>query len=434
MIEKILKAFFPATYRKIDKAEQKILATLIEQNSLLRTEISNLNRRIDSLENNLLQNIVNDMRPLLTEIKQTVENESNWKRADIVNDMRPLLAEIKQTVENESNWKRDDLVRNIEENKNLLRLLDFAQENMFYAMYKKDGESEIDAKKRFFKSIPEATGELRLLQKSNSVLLEKFKEICEENDLQYWLYGGTLLGAFRHEGFIPWDDDLDVGMLRSDIKKLLAILESNKEFKCSILFDWWAKCKQIRFRYRDEKIPFFVDVFIYDVYEGKIEKNFENENRVKLVDFFDNSMLPEVQYWREHPYLDIADVNFQKIERQFEKFSNHINALPRDFERYPSKTLIRSSENCMSPNRSVYDKIFDWNIVFPLKKLKFEGELYSVPNESEIFLLNTYKEIYKLPKDVFTHFEHIPHSELNTPDFRKMILQLLETRENGETL
>ena len=106
--------------------ERLVLDALIEQNSLLRAEISKLNGRIDSLENTLFQKI---------------QDESNWKRADIVNDLRPILSELKQTVENESNWKRDDLVRNIEENKNLLRLLDFSQENMFYAMYKKDGES-----------------------------------------------------------------------------------------------------------------------------------------------------------------------------------------------------------------------------------------------------------------------------------------------------
>ena len=50
-----------------------------------------------------------------------------------------------------------------------------------------------------------------------------FKKICEENNLTYWCGGGTMLGAVRHKGFIPWDDDLDVFLPRKDYERLYEI-------------------------------------------------------------------------------------------------------------------------------------------------------------------------------------------------------------------
>ena len=47
-------------------------------------------------------------------------------------------------------------------------------------------------------------------------LLQSFDTVCKKHDIDYWLDYGTLLGAIRHQGFIPWDTDTDVGMLRSD--------------------------------------------------------------------------------------------------------------------------------------------------------------------------------------------------------------------------
>lgn len=58
-------------------------------------------------------------------------------------------------------------------------------------------------------------------------LLEKFISICEENHLRYYFTGGALIGVLRHEGFIPWDDDIDVGMPRRDYDKFLKALEKN---------------------------------------------------------------------------------------------------------------------------------------------------------------------------------------------------------------
>lgn len=51
-----------------------------------------------------------------------------------------------------------------------------------------------------------------------------FHELCKQNGLRYYMLGGTMLGAARHKGFIPWDDDIDVGMPRADYEKLEQIL------------------------------------------------------------------------------------------------------------------------------------------------------------------------------------------------------------------
>ena len=74
-------------------------------------------------------------------------------------------------------------------------------------------------------------------------LLKEFDRVCQVLDIPYVLFAGTLLGAVRHQGFIPWDDDLDVLMLRADYRRFLAeapaVLDTDTFFLQSEFSDHW---------------------------------------------------------------------------------------------------------------------------------------------------------------------------------------------------
>lgn len=123
------------------------------------------------------------------------------------------------------------------------------------------------------------TEELDLIKKAQLDLLLELKRICEKNDVSFFLTAGTLLGAIRHNGFIPWDDDIDVGMLREEYEKFIQVCEYELDSQY-ILYDWhvdsasplpYLKLKIKGTHYR-EKISektemndgIFIDVFPFD--------------------------------------------------------------------------------------------------------------------------------------------------------------------------
>jgi phosphorylcholine metabolism protein LicD len=58
-------------------------------------------------------------------------------------------------------------------------------------------------------------------------MFKKFDNICRQNGIEYWCIGGTLIGTIRHRGWIPWDGDIDVGMLENDYKKFRSVIKNH---------------------------------------------------------------------------------------------------------------------------------------------------------------------------------------------------------------
>ena len=125
---------------------------------------------------------------------------------------------------------------------------------------------------------------LRRIQQTELSILKDFAAVCEEHGLTWFAIGGTTIGAVRHDGFIPWDDDIDVAMPREDYEKLLVIMERDHGDKYRILntehyenFPLMTTricLKGTRFKeyaLRDIKAPLgiFLDLYAYDKVSDK---------------------------------------------------------------------------------------------------------------------------------------------------------------------
>lgn len=305
---------------------------------------------------------------------------------------------------NKMSGKIDGLANEVrrlhEENARLERIITHYHKQdmqMFWEEYRKDGESTVDAQKRFFLALPKAQGVNRNLQLLEKDLLNAFIEICEKNQLDYWVYAGSLLGAVRHKGFIPWDDDVDTCMAREDIDRLREILKNNEEYRLTVKYDAWGFCKQIRFCYKDSKLPVFIDVFPFDWARTATRDSWEANHKAKMdlrTEITDESN-PLIREFRAAGCVDDDSAIGKQVAGIFEKYYNRLheeNVLCSKEEAQGFLFSFDSWNPCDDSNINAVAQFF------PLQRLEFEGMECKVPNQYMYILHELYGEdFYTFP-------------------------------------
>ena len=129
----------------------------------------------------------------------------------------------------------------------------------------------------------------------HAVLLSAMKDIdkvCRENDINYYLHAGTLLGAVEHKGFIPWDDDVDITMLEKDYKRFSKIMNdkySDKYFVQTYTTDYYHPDNRMKIRIKGTEFNTIGD------YDKKLKNNGLFIDIAPLYNVPDNKLLRKIQ-------------------------------------------------------------------------------------------------------------------------------------------
>lgn len=252
---------------------------------------------------------------------------------------------------------------------------------------------------------------LRQVQLIEKDILDMFVLICKKENLKYYLYGGTVLGAVRHNGFIPWDDDVDVCMPRRDYDRFISIANkylgdeyelyhytTKKDYS-----DYTAKLvsKKIyinsKFENRVVKHDIYIDIFPLDgVPSNKIERFFHyrklNLYRLELmfhyIDEFDSTKKRKFIYMLVIRFAKITKIGrlfnpikvCEKIDKQFRSV-NYDNSILLGSFLGPLREKEMSSSDNYGEGREIL----------------FEGDYYITLNKSEEYLDFTYENYMELP-------------------------------------
>lgn len=276
--------------------------------------------------------------------------------------------------------------------------------------------------------------QIKEVQKVTWSIAQDIIDICESNDIDYFLDGGSCLGAIRHQGFIPWDDDIDIAIKREDF------LRFEKSFMSSYSEKYWMHIPgttanyslpliQIRrkgtvFRSRDDftdtenGVP--VDLYI-------IENTFNNPLLRYLHGALTNFSLLVLSCRKFAKHLDYYIWFAQGLESAIKgakrkaligRFLGFIS-LPR-----AEKFAVWSAKLCNN-NKSKWVSIpSGWehffgglnqrNSLFPTTRATFEGREVSVPKDYDSYLKGLYGDNYMTPPPADKHEMHIL-SELYLP-------------------
>lgn len=254
--------------------------------------------------------------------------------------------------------------------------------------------------------------EISEIKRHSLNVLKKIKEICEKENLKYFLTYGTLIGAIRHSGFIPWDDDVDIMMPREDYEKFVTYCINNKEALNPFELFHYKTCKKYiygiaRFSdsnyiikshiHKDCGMGIFVDIYPIDA-------------EFRQRDIFKVFLLRMYRVILENKIM-LYNKDF-KLFKKIKIFLIKILSLP-----FSRRFILKKMDNLVKKNKysnsqKVGCVLWDLDRYHPyiLKETishRFEDDYFAIPKEYDAMLKNTYGDYMTLPvesEQIPTHF------------------------------
>ena len=239
----------------------------------------------------------------------------------------------------------------------------------------------------------------KTLRKAQLIMLEmlvEFDTICQKHNLKYWLDSGTLLGAVRHQGFIPWDDDIDLSMPVEDYRKFKDIAndelseniffqtrETDNEFKFDYIKLRSNKASIVEFHEKDKKINYHQGVFV-DIFPMLTIPNTE---------FYQAFYTDTFKLIRDVSAISLHTPKGKDLPKIRATLVDTLNVMHEGWDKKNTKVIYSGK----MPDVAAW---FDEDEIFPLSKISFEGLEFYAPKNSHHYLSEIYSFDYtELPPE-----------------------------------
>ncbi|MEW9053530.1 MAG: LicD family protein [Neobacillus sp.] len=246
---------------------------------------------------------------------------------------------------------------------------------------------------------------LKEAQSVMTTMMISIHNLCNEHQIPYWLVDGSLLGSVRHEGFIPWDDDIDLGMLRKDFNKFKKVIKDGlpKEYKIETHeLNTHGKHNWLKIMYLDDfewvdtngdhHKGLSIDIFPFDYVRGKNQISLAGKffHRISRLNYPAKVTSPKDALVRV-----INKASLQNLYLPFNKKTTTIT--------YGVETHFYGFA------------YFDISEIFPLKTGPFEGHMFNIPHNPDYWLKTVYGDYMKIPdeQDRQIHMMSLQFSENN---------------------
>ena len=248
---------------------------------------------------------------------------------------------------------------------------------------------------------------IALLQQQAGVkLLEIIDLICKKYNLKYWLGSGNLLGFVRHNGNpVPWDDDIDIYMLRPDYEKAIILFQDLfKGTNFTFFFTGWY----FKFlKYKNAAIGF--DIFPIDQYFKNIESEKDIKHlfsKIRRIKAFSKKKYLKASGYTGNNYL--MEIWSGKLNKNSKKLFELRNTVKANWDR------IVMEGNKPAPNGNLiigYERVkwqgnqisWNYNWVFPLKRMKYYNVETNIPNDPDLYLYSQFGDFWTFPKKFIIH-------------------------------